>query len=69
MGILVLAVITGSISAIAALIVGYGPATGILVYWLAGLGSVVLIYLPAIWMSETHDRLARDAQDKLNSEA
>ncbi|MEM1003744.1 MAG: hypothetical protein AAF625_00425 [Pseudomonadota bacterium] len=68
MGILVLAVITGSISAIVALIVGYGPATGILVYWLAGLGSVVLIYLPAMWMCESRDRLASGAQDKLDSD-
>ncbi len=69
MGILVLAVLAGSISAVIALIAGYGFVTVFVVYCLAGLASVFLIILPSMWMCALRKSWTRRAQEKLTSEA
>lgn len=69
MGILVFAVLAGSISAVIALIAGYGFVTVFAVYCLAGLASVLLIILPSMWMCVLRKSWARGVHEKLSSEA
>lgn len=69
MGILVLAVVAGSVSAVVALIAGYGLASVLAIYCLAGLGSIVLIAMPLMWVCSMRKGWARNEHKKLKFKA
>ncbi|WP_170336007.1 hypothetical protein [Ruegeria arenilitoris] len=69
MGILVLAILTGSIGAVTALIAGYAPLTVLAVYCVAGLASIPLVVLPLMCACVLRKRWAAIMHEKLNSEA
>ncbi len=56
MGILILAVLTGSIVAVATLISGYGIVTALAMYVLAGLSSILFIALPFLGLCALRKR-------------
>ncbi len=59
MGVLILAVVMGSIGAVAAMIFGYSFLTALAVYCLVGLASFPLVVLPLIGVCSLRKRQAQ----------
>ncbi|MCG7522413.1 hypothetical protein [Ruegeria sp. Ofav3-42] len=67
MGVLVLAVMTGSIAAFVALVTGYGWLAAWAIFVLAGLASIPLIVLPILGLCALRKRWMRRDQEKIYS--
>lgn len=67
MGVLVLAVVTGSIAAFVALLIGYGWLVAWAIFVLTGLASIPLIVLPILGLCALLKRWMQRDQEKIYS--